>query len=87
MFDEKGNTGAWMIDFTKTFPIPHGKTINHRDEWMLGNCEDGYLFGVDSLIKVRRMYSASRGQQCFSSPKGTTSLYTVHQSFCPSVKT
>jgi hypothetical protein len=60
MFDEKGNAGAWMIDFTKTFPVPHGKTINHRDEWVLGNGEDGYLFGVDSLIKVRKFLVPQR---------------------------
>ncbi|XP_061163761.1 inositol-trisphosphate 3-kinase homolog [Saccostrea echinata] len=52
MFDEYGNTGAWMIDFTKTVPIPQGKTLTHREDWVLGNCEDGYLFGVDSLIKI-----------------------------------
>lgn len=52
MFDEMGNTGAWMIDFSKTVPLPQGKTLTHRDDWALGNGEDGYLYGVDSLIKI-----------------------------------
>lgn len=52
MFDDMGNTGAWMIDFSKTIPLPQGKTLTHRDDWALGNGEDGYLYGVDSLIKV-----------------------------------
>lgn len=58
MFDEMGNTGAWMIDFSKTVPLPQGKTLTHRDDWALGNGEDGYLYGVDSLIKVcQKLYS------------------------------
>lgn len=53
-----GNTGAWMIDFSKTVPLPQGKTLTHRDDWALGNGEDGYLYGVDSLIKVcQKLYS------------------------------
>lgn len=52
MFDDMANTGAWMIDFSKTIPLPQGKTLTHRDDWALGNGEDGYLYGVDSLIKV-----------------------------------
>ncbi|CAG0878658.1 unnamed protein product [Darwinula stevensoni] len=42
----------WLIDFAKTFPVPDGMKINHRDAWMVGNHEDGYLIGLESLIQV-----------------------------------
>ena len=44
--------GAWMIDFAKTLYVPD-RLITHRDPWQLGNHEDGYLIGIDNLIKVR----------------------------------
>lgn len=44
-----------MIDFGKTTPIrelvPGGK-ITHELEWELGNYEDGYFTGMDSVIQV-----------------------------------
>ena len=44
----------WMIDFTKAFLLqPPLKKVSHRDKWKLGNHEDGYLTGIDNLIKVR----------------------------------
>ncbi|XP_042216571.1 inositol-trisphosphate 3-kinase homolog isoform X2 [Homarus americanus] len=48
--DEKA--GVWMIDFAKTVPIPEDITITHRKPWELGNHEEGYLTGIDNLIKV-----------------------------------
>jgi 1D-myo-inositol-triphosphate 3-kinase len=42
----------WMIDFAKTYPLPDGVTITHCDEWKVNNHEDGYLIGVDSLIRI-----------------------------------
>ncbi|KAI1302316.1 Inositol-trisphosphate 3-kinase B [Halotydeus destructor] len=42
----------WMIDFAKTYPLPNGLSITHCDEWNVGNHEDGYLIGVDSLIRI-----------------------------------
>ena len=47
---------CWMIDFAKTMQVdaaavpPPGLT--HRAKWELGNHEDGYLSGLDSLIDV-----------------------------------
>jgi len=41
-----------MIDFAKTYPLPDGLVITHNDEWKVGNHEDGYLIGVDSLIRI-----------------------------------
>lgn len=41
-----------MIDFAKTYSAPPGITISHDKEWKLGNHEDGYLIGVDNLIRI-----------------------------------
>lgn len=43
--------GVWMIDFAKSTPV-EGNGINHRLEWVMGNHEDGYLIGLDNLIRV-----------------------------------
>ena len=47
-----------MIDFAKTrdlasLPGGHG-TVTHRAPWAEGNHEDGYLFGLDTLIAMWR---------------------------------
>lgn len=45
------HVGAWMIDFAKILHVPD-RLITHRDPWQLGNHEDGYLIGIDNLIKI-----------------------------------
>ncbi|EGT37803.1 hypothetical protein CAEBREN_28525 [Caenorhabditis brenneri] len=44
--------GCWMIDFAKSSPVPNGRTLNHRTSWVPGNNEDGYLIGIDNLVKI-----------------------------------
>ena len=48
--------GVWMIDFAKTAPLAPALvaagTHTHRAAWEMGNQEDGYLRGIDSLIDV-----------------------------------
>ena len=51
---DRQRSGAWMIDFAKTSRLPDGLTVDHRSPWQLGNREEGYLTGLDSLCKVRR---------------------------------
>jgi len=41
-----------MIDFAKTMKVPDGGKLTHRKPWVNGNHEDGFLFGLDSLIQI-----------------------------------
>mmetsp|Transcript_38081 Transcript_38081/g.94663 ORF Transcript_38081/g.94663 Transcript_38081/m.94663 type:complete len:618 (+) Transcript_38081:360-2213(+) len=43
---------VWMIDFAKTMKVPDGGKLTHRKPWVNGNHEDGFLFGLDSLIQI-----------------------------------
>ena len=42
----------WLIDFAKTYPLPEGVDIDHKSQWQLGNHEDGYLIGLDNLLRI-----------------------------------
>ncbi|XP_072296942.1 inositol-trisphosphate 3-kinase A isoform X2 [Eucyclogobius newberryi] len=50
--DSKGRAKVWMIDFGKTTPLRDGDELTHREPWAEGNREDGYLFGLDSLVDI-----------------------------------
>lgn len=50
IYDHTGRVGVWMIDFGKTSRIETG--ITHREPWILGNREDGYLNGLENLIDL-----------------------------------
>ena len=52
IYDKNEKCGAWMIDFSKTIPVPSDITITHRLPWQFTNHEDGFLVGLDNLIQV-----------------------------------
>ena len=52
LYDKQEKCGVWLIDFSKTMPVPTDTEINHRFPWQLGNHEDGLLFGIDNIITV-----------------------------------
>ncbi|PWA27513.1 hypothetical protein CCH79_00000100 [Gambusia affinis] len=50
--DSRKQAKVWMIDFGKTTPLPDGEELTHRASWVEGNREDGYLYGLDSLVDI-----------------------------------
>ena len=52
VYDGSGLCSINMIDFGKTTPLPAGVSITHVDDWVEGNHEDGYLYGLDNLIDL-----------------------------------
>ncbi|UYV74796.1 ITPKA [Cordylochernes scorpioides] len=47
---DHNSASVWMIDFAKTFPV---KTpLDHNVDWSLGNHEDGYLQGLNNLMRI-----------------------------------
>uniref|UniRef100_A0A8C3S5E0 Kinase n=1 Tax=Chelydra serpentina TaxID=8475 RepID=A0A8C3S5E0_CHESE len=57
--DQKEQAKVWMIDFGKTTPLPEGQFLQHNVPWVEGNREDGYLWGLDNLIKILMELSQS----------------------------
>jgi 1D-myo-inositol-triphosphate 3-kinase len=52
---EGSKVGAWVIDFAKA--RSSDTPLDHRSPWVVGNHEDGFLFGLDVLIEVNRNLS------------------------------
>jgi 1D-myo-inositol-triphosphate 3-kinase len=44
--------GVHMIDFSSSRQARGDVRISHRRPWQVGNHEDGYLLGVDNLIRM-----------------------------------
>lgn len=59
LLDETGNTGVFWIDFAKTKLLPIGVEITHRTQWLMGNCEDGIMFGMDNIIQAMDTVAAN----------------------------
>ncbi|XP_046680700.1 inositol-trisphosphate 3-kinase homolog isoform X1 [Homalodisca vitripennis] len=70
MYDDS-KVGAWLIDFAKTRPVPENLTVNHRSTWSPGNHEEGFLFGLDQLIRVLEQVNTGAEER---SPPPTTPL-------------
>ncbi|XP_031619171.1 inositol-trisphosphate 3-kinase homolog isoform X2 [Contarinia nasturtii] len=51
VYDED-HIGAWLIDFAKSRQLDENIKIDHRRNWIPGNCEEGLLYGVDQLINI-----------------------------------
>ncbi|XP_048517525.1 inositol-trisphosphate 3-kinase B isoform X2 [Dendroctonus ponderosae] len=49
---DRYNANVWLIDFAKTIHLPADVTISHNSKWKVGNHEDGYLIGINNLIKI-----------------------------------
>lgn len=83
--DSKGRAKVWMIDFGKTTPLPDGEELTHRASWLEGNREDGYLFGLDSLVDIiSSMVNLETWRIGLLSSKrtfGLTAAASIHSSF------
>ncbi|XP_068088915.1 inositol-trisphosphate 3-kinase B [Hyperolius riggenbachi] len=62
--DKKEQAKVWMIDFGKTTPLPEGQVLDHKVSWVEGNREDGYVYGLENLVKIlREMASEEEAQE------------------------
>lgn len=49
---DRNKASIWLIDFAKTISLPTNTEISHKNEWRVGNHEDGYLIGINNLIAI-----------------------------------
>jgi len=59
--DATNNTSLHMIDLSRAYPA--GCRLSHRVAWEAGNHEDGYLTGLDNLIRILERLVHRRAQQ------------------------
>uniref|UniRef100_A0A4W5MMJ1 Kinase n=1 Tax=Hucho hucho TaxID=62062 RepID=A0A4W5MMJ1_9TELE len=50
--DHTERSEVWLIDFGKTTGLPEGQTLDHCIPWQEGNREDGYMLGLDNLMRT-----------------------------------
>lgn len=59
MIYDNDKVGVWLIDFAKTYEVPNGQKLTHRNPWQQGNHEEGFLLGIDNLITTIKEVNAS----------------------------
>jgi 1D-myo-inositol-triphosphate 3-kinase len=67
--DETGEATVNMIDLSRAYSA--GRRLTHTDAWAPGNHEDGYLTGMDNLIKVFENLIAHVGGEATGAATGT----------------
>ena len=70
LYDSNLQVGIWIIDFAKAMYLEN-KILNHIEPWVMGNNEDGYLFGLKNLIAIFQQVLANleqEGKECYESP-------------------
>ncbi|XP_061650802.1 inositol-trisphosphate 3-kinase A [Phyllopteryx taeniolatus] len=56
--DHTCNAQVWIIDFGKSTALPEGHVLKHDVPWREGNREDGYLLGLQNLIRTLEAVSS-----------------------------
>lgn len=70
---DRNKASIWLIDFAKTISLPSNTEISHKNEWRVGNHEDGYLIGINNLISIfedlLNDYSKPSHHKCDTNPE------------------